>query len=431
ADLNAIFGKNTERQFSFDPATGVEFYTTPYGGGLCYPVTQNHDYLVQITKTALEFSNGGNGGCNFSEATDSLVAFNLNWTRIYSRREIEHNNLKSLVNHNDYYVNQLGTMAHELGHLHGLGVGEYYSLGGIADQSGALPLISTSTVDPSDIYWGTRGLVLRDPMFSMYTDARTTDAFTFSPLSATLINKVSRGETNEATCGNPYLGPINCFDISRLDPEKRVTVQVLDKDSRQPLTDCRVSAFRRYAVNDSYLIADSPVDLDGRATFSLANDIWHWSMGNVAFFKTSCPGHSPAGDLLSTFDLQAGLYMPGGGASGDFHYDGNLEIYTPVGPETGPEVTFPFSFTSPTEGQAFTERQLITLSTKPETEQLTSLTIYADGQEVCTVTQAPYECQWEVTRYNKKNPFVYIYSIASDAANRYAYAQVTINVLKK
>src|SRR4030095_3402153 len=158
----------------------------------------------------------------------------------------------------DASVNHWRAVAHELGHLHGLGVGEYYSLGSIIDSTGAPPKLSSGAGDPSDLYWGTRGLVLPDPMFLMSTAARTADAFTFSPLSATLINKVANGETNEVTCGSPYYGPINCFDIPILNPQKLVTVQVFDQDSGLPLSDCRVSAFRRSVpdANGSYLIAE-------------------------------------------------------------------------------------------------------------------------------------------------------------------------------
>ena len=435
SDLNAIFGKNTLRQFSFDPTTGVEFYSTPYMGGLCYPVTQDHDYLVQLTKTDVAFSGGGNAGCNSSDSTNTLIAFNLNWIRIYSREEIQRNKLKALETYNDYYVNQLSAVVHELGHLHGLGVGEYYSLGAITDSTGVAPKISPSTNDPSDPYWGTRGLVLQDPMFLASTAARTTDAFTFSPLGATLINKVANAETNETTCGSPYYGPINCFDISILNPQKLVTVQVFDKDSGLPLSDCRVSAFRRSVpdANGSYLIAEAPVDFDGRATFSLVNDLWHIASLNVAFFKTACPGHAPAGDLLSTFDLQAGSYMAGGGALGDFHYDGNLEIYAAVGSETGPDVTNPtLSFASPIAGQSVAERTLITISLNAaDNDQLTSVDIFAGGQAVCSLTAPPYECQWSVSRYDKKNPTAFIFAIATDASRNQAIASITIDVLKR
>jgi hypothetical protein len=111
-------------------------------GGLCSPVTQDHDYLVQLTKTDLAFSYGGNAGCNSSDSTNTLIAFNLNWTRIYSRAEIQRNKLKALETYNDYYVNQLSALAHEVGHLHGLGVGEYYSLGAIIDNTGVPPKMS-------------------------------------------------------------------------------------------------------------------------------------------------------------------------------------------------------------------------------------------------------------------------------------------------
>jgi hypothetical protein len=165
----------------------------------------------------------------------------------------------------------------------------------------------------------------------------------------------------------------------------------------------------------------------------LVNDLWHIASLNVAFFKTSCPGHAPAGDLLSTFDLQAGSYMAAGGASDDFHYDGNLEIYAAVGSETGPDVTNPtLSFASPTAGQSFAERTLITISMNAaDNEQLSSVDIVADGQAICTLTAPPYECPWRVSRYDRKNPTAFIYAIATDASRNQAVASITINVLKK
>jgi hypothetical protein len=154
---------------------------------------------------------------------------------------------------------------------------------------------------------------------------------------------------------------------------------------------------------------------------------------NVAFFKTACPGHAPAGDLLSTFDLQAGSYMAGGGALGDFHYDGNLEIYAAVGSETGPDVTNPtLSFASPIAGQSVAERTLITISLNAaDNDQLTSVDIFAGGQAVCSLTAPPYECQWSVSRYDKKNPTAFIFAIATDASRNQAIASITIDVLKR
>src|SRR6185436_14171423 len=86
---------------------------------------------------------------------------------------------------------QLDHMLHELAHVFGAGIGEYYSLMSINDTTGLEPLLNIRLSDPADSYWSDKSDFLNDPLLR-YQPASTRIEYLasvqYSRLTATIIS---------------------------------------------------------------------------------------------------------------------------------------------------------------------------------------------------------------------------------------------------
>lgn len=419
-DLNIIFGKTTSRQFSFDPETGIEFFNTPHTGGTCSLINSDYGYVAQIIKSNQDYSFGGNSGCNITN-TNELWVFNMNWTRFYSRAEVE----SQAIPYKDYDLRQLYALTHELGHTHGLGIGEYYTLATEADNTGVLPDLSISSFNKEDdYYWKERLNVWLDPMLSgPPANTRLIDYAEFSPLSSTMIEMVASGDIF-TTCGQTLFLFSHCFPL-QADDSRVVNVVLEDQSTTEPIAGCEVEAYRHTASADgSFFITSSVTNASGTALLDLGNNLRHSNNDLLVFFKATCDSYAPAGDALSTFDLQAGLLMPNGGAVGDFHYSGNITIHLEPDDGTTPDTDGPqIVLTTPQPGQIFAPESVAVLSASITDQSGVSSVEYLTvgkrkNQSICSLpasTNDIYVCNWGTPRVkgNKQNSTAFVI-IATD-----------------
>ena len=74
-----------------------------------------------------------------------MVSFGYKWEEI---KDIDNSKITdSFSDQFDYYF-QIGSMLHELGHNHGLGAGEYYTLGYVIDNT---RLIAAAFYQPTEV----------------------------------------------------------------------------------------------------------------------------------------------------------------------------------------------------------------------------------------------------------------------------------------
>src|SRR6185503_13107869 len=120
ADMNAILSKNTSRRLVFDPETGIVLTSTkPQTDSATLPLpTQGFEIWAYAVKTSNTMSYGGYAGMDKSGAG---VLAGLKWTRLYDPDTLTAGAVA------DYTI-QLDHMLHELAHVFGAGIGEYYSL---------------------------------------------------------------------------------------------------------------------------------------------------------------------------------------------------------------------------------------------------------------------------------------------------------------
>ncbi|RPH60465.1 MAG: hypothetical protein EHM81_06195 [Chloroflexi bacterium] len=235
ADMNTILAKNTNRQLAFDPATGLILTASkPHTDSARLPLpTEGFEIWVNARSTDRPFSHGGYAGVDISGAG---VLAGLNWTRVYNPDALSGDAVKD-------YSFQLNNMLHELAHVFGAGIGEYYSLASVSDTTGVEPLLDINLTDPADAYWSDKPDFKTDPLLRITYSVSRADylaAVQYSALTATVLNGSYRN-------GLPSL--------------ERYTVQVLDEND-QPVAGANVKVWNM-GSETSQLLNDILTDENG------------------------------------------------------------------------------------------------------------------------------------------------------------------------
>lgn len=183
ADMNSILAKNTSRRFSFDPETGIILTNTkPQTDSARPPLpTEGFEIWAYAVHSDQSISYGGYAGMDKSGAG---VLSGLRWTRIYDPDNLAPADVL------DYSI-QLNNMLHELAHVFGAGIGEYYNLAHVDDTTATAPLLSINLNDPKDPFWNGKADFLADPLLQL-TNASTRAAYLaavqYSNLTAAVIS---------------------------------------------------------------------------------------------------------------------------------------------------------------------------------------------------------------------------------------------------
>jgi hypothetical protein len=281
ADMNTIYAKNTVRRFAFDPNSDVIVWTQQYPKGPCSAVTLPYENWVMIDPSTVGYSGGGSTGCN-NYMPNAVVSAGYKWRNIYSREEIAANAMGggNRRDADDYYL-QLQAVIHEIGHLHGLAVSEYYNLSQIEDRTGTEPNLSSSVIrNPTGPYWGTRSAVLTDPMLRGAPPAVFMQVVQFSPLGATIINNTAT-RVYDATC--PEHNYVSCRPPQVRNPDQDsmpIVVEVIDNETGLPVSGCPVFAyFVDVSTFDNQQIATGTTSAQGLFNFNWGPNPFNGSTG--------------------------------------------------------------------------------------------------------------------------------------------------------
>jgi S-layer homology domain len=167
ADMNVILAKNTNRQLAFDPATGIILTNTqPHSNSAPQPLpVDQFEIWAYAVASPYPISYGGYMGVDESGAG---VLAGLKWTRLYDPDRLKPDEIT------DYWT-QINNMLHELAHVFGAGIGEYYNLSIIKDTTGALPLLDINLSDSGDAFWKDKPDFRADPL--LQNPVRTPGSF--------------------------------------------------------------------------------------------------------------------------------------------------------------------------------------------------------------------------------------------------------------
>jgi len=258
-DLNTIFSKQTIRRFLFDPEEDIiiteEKPHTDSAG-----VLPEHDFEiwahVQLTAYPIYGTCGGYMGIDESGAG---VAAGLYWDAVYDRSTLEDDSGEL-----QQYWRQINNMAHEIEHVFGAGISEYYNLTMVRDATCIDPIqdinISTNSLD--DPYWSQHLDYFTDPLLTnIWNQARVgaptsyeelMELTRFADVTAAIINDPCRQSTSNSI---PDL--------------LHTRVSVCERGAQVPVQSANIKIWkvRSFSPYDNELMVDGTTDSDGLLEF--------------------------------------------------------------------------------------------------------------------------------------------------------------------
>ena len=287
ADMNVILSKNTNRRLVFYPESGIILTTTkPQSDSGKPPLpTEGFEIWAHAVRTGSTLSFGGYAGMDSSGAG---VLAGLKWTRLY-----DPDNLATADQVLDYTI-QLDHMLHELAHVFGAGIGEYYNLTSIADTTGMQPLFNIQLANSADRYWSDKQDFMTDPLLR-FTSAASRDEYLavvqYSNLTAAVLN-------------GSYRNGMPSFD--------HYVIQVLDRDGL-PVAGANVKVWNVKGIylNPSTLLFDVTTDENGQVSLPWAGGNSTHNAGNfLRLIKVYKDGTSIAAPrYFSIFDADSAMLV--------------------------------------------------------------------------------------------------------------------------
>ena len=240
-DLNTIFAKTSIRRFDFNPASDVAV-TDELDGLYGYypgdlPESGNYDFWAIVKPSTTGFSHGG--FMSFS-TNGSGVAAGLHWHEVHDRMALS-NAPAGDLQARDYW-RQINALAHEMAHVFGAGIGEYYSLAVVQDNTGVPPVqnIEFHVWEPdSDPYWAQHPDYWNDPLLAWNQDLSL----------AELLEKVRFAQVSSAMIDAGFR---NVFPLGRHLPDLSATrVWLFSQGPQNPIPNATVRVWKVSAGTDA------------------------------------------------------------------------------------------------------------------------------------------------------------------------------------
>jgi hypothetical protein len=285
ADMNRVLAKNTSRQLSFDPANGIIITNIqPHSNSASQPLpTNNFEIWAYAVKSAYGVSYGGYMGVDQSGAG---VLAGLKWSKLYDPDRLQPDEIA------DYWT-QINNMLHELAHVFGAGIGEYYSLANIRDTTGISPLLNIELNDIEDAFWKDKSDFRTDPL--LQNAARTSEPFSSREA---LLDFVQYSNLTAALVSGDYRNAAPTVDLSNL------SIHVVDSNGIPiEAANVKVWSIVANAPYQSQLIVDTFTNEQGQITFSWGGSTNpHNIYDLLRLIKIYKDGYVAAAKYISIFD---------------------------------------------------------------------------------------------------------------------------------
>jgi hypothetical protein len=286
-DMNTILAKNTSRRLVFNPETDILLTNTqPQSDQATPPLpVENFEIWAYAIHTTYGVSYGGYGSIDGSGAG---VLAGLKWTKLYDPDEIT-----TPSELTDYWT-QINNMLHELAHVFGAGIGEYYKLSHIQDGTGVSPILNINVLDPNDSFWSNKPDFMADPLlrnavqigFEWLSSREALLTFVkFSDLTATLIS-------------GDYRNTAPTVDL------QQVTVSIVT-DSGAAISNANIKIWSVIgnAPYQAQLMVDTLTDANGQASFAWGGSINpHNNYDFLRLIKVYKDGFIASAKYVSIFD---------------------------------------------------------------------------------------------------------------------------------
>jgi hypothetical protein len=303
--LNAIYD-GTGRRFVFEAADGVVVTDVPPMSGWCCPGGEPlPEEGFEIWVRARFAGAGESGGGTMSMDTSGAgVAAGLRWMDVWDVTALAPGSPQL-----EDFWRQIDHLAHEIAHIFGAGISEYYSLLRVRDRTGVEPILDIDFgALPGDPYWTAHADFVGDvllhnvwnaPVVGAPTDVSSlVAAARFSPLSRAVI----------AT------GMRNASALQQSLPDlSHVRVVTRDAVSGAKLAGAGVTAWavETTAPYDARILVHGRSGRDGLFHFDWGATSPFSNAGQLRLVKASAPGYTGAAAWASVFDAQAAKLLDG------------------------------------------------------------------------------------------------------------------------
>lgn len=378
ADMNVILAKNTDRQLTFDPATGIIATTTsPFGGVVPSIPTDGYEVWAHVSTSSYVISYGGYMA--YGNGTGAAGLEDLHWSRIFDPDTIA----PGTTDMRDYWT-QIDHMLHELAHTAGAGMGEYYNLALVNDTTGVAPLLNVNSYDVNDVYWGDKPDFMADPLLHFAYDNYRIG----SPTSrAALLATVKFSNLTAAILRGAYrTTPSTYHPTADLT---QVGVRIVDSLTGNPLPGVTVKVWQvNKGTGVSTLSEEGVSDGSGKFSFFWAANSYfaHNNYDFLRLIKVYRTGYTPVAKYVSVFDTDITRLIVG---TSTHTVDIRMQSLS------GSDVTPPtVSVTSPVDGALLSGA--VTLSAAAtDNVGVYGVRFLVDGVEVGTeATTSPYTLLW-------------------------------------
>jgi len=203
--MNIILAKNTDRYLAFDPTTGIILTNTqPHSNNSALPLpADGFEIWAYAVTSPFPVSYGGYMGIDTSGAG---VLAGLKWTKLYDPDKLNPDEVA------DYWT-QINNMLHELAHVFGAGIGEYYNLSFIRDTTNVSPFLDINILDPEDAFWKDKPDFMTDPL--LQNPVRTAGSASFSSRES-LLAFVQYSRLTAAIINGDYRNSVPMVDLSNI-----------------------------------------------------------------------------------------------------------------------------------------------------------------------------------------------------------------------
>ena len=294
-DMNTILAKNTNRRLVFNPETDILLINTqPHSNQAEPPLpVENFEIWAYAIHTNYSISYGGYAGIDGSGAG---VLAGLKWTRLYDPDEITPAELT------DYWT-QINNMLHELAHVFGAGIGEYYKLSSIQDATDVSPFLDINVLDPNDSFWSDKPDFMADPLLRNAVQTGGLEWLcpqgTCRSSREALLTFVKYSDLTATLISGNYRNTAPMIDL------QHITVSVVT-DSGAPLSDANIKIWSVVggAPYQAQLRVDAFTDSNGQASFA-------WPEGSInphnnydflRLIKVYKDGYIASAKYISIFD---------------------------------------------------------------------------------------------------------------------------------
>jgi len=286
-DMNIILTKNTNRRLVFNPETDIILTNTqPHSNQAATPVpVENFEIWAYAVHVNYSVSYGGYAGVDGSGAG---VLAGLKWTRLYNPDAITPSELK------DYWT-QINNMLHELAHVFGAGIGEYYRLSNIQDTTGVSPFLNINVFDPKDSFWSDKPDFMADPLLR---NAVQTQGLEWLSSREALLAFVKYSNLTATLISGNYRNTAPNIDL------QHITVSVVT-DSGEPISDANIKIWSVVgnAPFQAQLMVDTFTDSNGQASFAWGGSINpHNNYDFLRLIKVYKNGYIVSAKYVSIFD---------------------------------------------------------------------------------------------------------------------------------